>query len=160
MTAMKPETIRIPGLWRIEYQYTVGPQAAAFFEGLQRGEMLGSACEQCGQVSVPPKAFCEKCFKRVSKMTPVGLCGTIAASTVVTTAFEGGPEVPYCVAYVTLDGASTATANYVRGLDLREPVTSLPREIAPGACVAVRFARERRGRLSDFWFVPAGAKTG
>ena len=160
MTTVKPETVRIPGLWHIEYQYTVGPEAAAFFEGLQRGEMLGSVCRQCGQVAVPPKAFCEKCFTRVSEMIPVGLTGTIAASTVVTAPFEGGPDVPYCVAYVTLDGASTATANYVRGVSLREPVTSLPPEIGPGARVDVRFAPERRGRLSDFWFVPTGAKAG
>ena len=147
-------TMRIPGLWRIEYQYTVGAEAAAFFEGLKAGEMLGSKCDQCGQVAVPPKAFCEKCFKRVSSMTPVGLVGTVEVSTVVTTPFEGSPEVPYCVAYVTLDGANTATANYIRGVKVSEPITALPPELSPGSRVRVAFADERQGRLSDFWFEP------
>lgn len=154
MGDVEPKQERIHGVWHIEYQYSVGKEAATFFDGLRRGEMLGSRCGSCGQVAVPPKAFCEACFKRVSEVVAVGTRGKIEAATVVTTPFEGSPPVPYCVAYVTLDGASTAMANYVRDVELSDEITSLPRELAPGAGVEVRFAHERQGRLNDFWFVP------
>jgi uncharacterized OB-fold protein len=157
VTSTESQTLRFPGVWRIEYQYTVGREAAAFFEGLRHRQVLGTRCDSCAQVAVPPKAFCERCFKRVSEMVPVALTGTIAAATVVLTPFEGSPQVPYCVAYVTLDGASTATANYVRDVVLPDAITELPAELAPGQRVEVRFADEPQGRLSDFWFVPIEA---
>jgi uncharacterized OB-fold protein len=156
MTSTEGQTLRFPGTWHIEYQYTVGAEAAAFFEGLRKRQVLGSRCDSCGQVAVPPKAFCERCFKRVSEMVPVGHVGTIAAATVVLTPFEGSPPVPYCVAYVTLDGASTATANYVRGVVVPDELTALPTELEPGQRVQVRFTDDPQGRLSDFWFAPIG----
>ena len=155
MTTTDTQTLRFPGIWHIEYQYTVGPEAAAFFDGLRRREMLGSRCDSCGQVAVPPKAFCERCFKRITELIPVGLMGKIEAATVVTTPFEGSPPVPYCVAYVTLDGADSATANYIRGIDLPHEITALPEELEPGRRVEVQFAEAPEGRLSDFWFTPA-----
>jgi uncharacterized OB-fold protein len=152
------ETLRFPGVWHIEYQYTVGREAAEFFEGIRSRRMLGSRCDSCSEVSVPPKAFCERCFVRTSTVVPVELTGTIEASTVVTTPFEGSPPVPYCVAYVTLDGASSATANYVRGVSLPDEIDDLPAALAPGQRVEVQFADQPRGRLTDFWFAPVGSE--
>jgi uncharacterized OB-fold protein len=157
MTSTEGQTLRFPGVWHIEYQYTVGREAAAFFAGLRQRQVLGSRCDTCAQVAVPPKAFCERCFARVSDMVPVALTGTIAAATVVIAPFEGSPPVPYCVAYVTLDGANTAMANYVRDVVLPDEIVSLPPELAPGQRVEVRFADEPEGRLADFWFAPIAA---
>jgi uncharacterized OB-fold protein len=154
MSAKDSQTLRFPGEWRIEYGYTIGREAAAFFDGIRRHEMLGSRCDACQQVAVPPKSFCERCFVKVTDLVPVELVGTIAAATVVTQGFEGSPPVPYSVAYATLDGATSATANYVRDVPMGEEISALPPELAPGRRVAVQFADEPQGRLSDFWFVP------
>jgi uncharacterized OB-fold protein len=146
-------TVRIPGEWRISYQYTIGTFASAFFEGLRNGEILGSLCEQNGEVSVPPKSFNEQAFAPTDKLVTVGLTGTIQAVTIVTAPFEGSPDVPYAVAYVRLEGATSSIANYVYGIDLGDG-TSLPDGLKIEAPVHVVFSAEPQGRVTDFWFEP------
>jgi uncharacterized OB-fold protein len=145
---------RIPGAWNIPYQYTIGTFASAFFEALGEGRILGSKCAECGQVSVPPKSFCEACFLPVHETVEVGSAGVIEAVTVVTAPFAGSPPVPYAVAYVRLDGATSAIANYVRDVDLSD-VTTLPSPLRLGARVSVVFGDQPEGKVTDFWFVPA-----
>lgn len=147
------ETVRIPGEWHIGYQYTIGTFASAFFEGLRKGEILGSLCEQNGEVSVPPKSFNEQAFAPTDKLVKVGLTGTIQAITIVTAPFAGSPDVPYAVAYVQLQGATSSIPNYVHGVDLGDG-TSLPAALQIGAPVHVVFAAQPQGRVTDFWFEP------
>jgi len=150
--------MRIPGSWNIPYAYTIGTFASAFFEALKEHRILGCKCARCGQVSVPPKSFCEPCFVLVEDLVPVGSTGTIEAVTVVTAPFAGSPPVPYAVAYVRLDGATSSIANYVRGVDLSD-LEQLPAQVRVGAPVAVVFGQEPEGRVTDFWFEPAGQHT-
>jgi uncharacterized OB-fold protein len=146
---------RIPGEWHIPYQYSVGESAAAFFEALKERRILGTRCASCGRVAVPPKSFCEFCFARSDELVEVGQSGVIEAVTVVTAPFAGSPPVPYCVAYVRLDGATSSIANYVLGADLSD-TDQLPAQVQIGAPVRVVFADEPKGRVTDFWFEPAG----
>lgn len=150
--------MRIPGSWNIPYSYTIGTFASAFFEALKEHRILGSRCARCGQVSVPPKSFCEPCFVPVQDLVQVGSTGTIEAVTVVTAPFAGSPPVPYAVAYVRLDGATSSIANYVRGVDLAD-LEQLPAQLKVGAPVTVVFGQEPEGRVTDFWFEPAGQNT-
>jgi uncharacterized OB-fold protein len=143
----------MPGRWNIPYQYTIGNFASAFFEALKSERILGCECSKCGRVSVPPKSFCEFCFIPVQKLVDVGHTGTIEAVTIVTAPFEGSPDVPYAVAYVRLEGATSSIANYVRGAEL-SGFDELPPELQIGAPVRVVFGPEHRGMVTDFWFEP------
>ena len=150
------ETVRIPGEWHIGYQYTIGKFASAFFEGLRKGEIWGSLCEQNGEIAVPPKSFNEQAFVPTNKLVKLGLTGIIEAVTIVTAPFAGSPDVPYAVAYVRLEGATSSIANYVYGIDLGDG-TALPDALQIGAPVAVVFTKEPQGRVTDFWFEPGQA---
>jgi uncharacterized OB-fold protein len=152
------EAVRIPGEWHIRYAYTIGEHASAFFEGLRRKEILGSRCGKTGDVAVPPKSFSEKAFAPITELVSVGLSGTIQAVTIVTAPFAGSPEVPYAVAYVKLDGATSSIANYVRGVDLADG-TTLPEQLRIEAPVHVVFTQEPQGRITDFWFEPGPGST-
>lgn len=147
------EAIRIPGEWRIGYQYTIGTFASAFFEGLRNGEILGSLCEENGEIAVPPKSFNEEAFVPTSKLVKVGLNGTIQAVTIVTAPYAGSPDVPYAVAYVQLEGATSSIANYVHKVDLGDG-TTLPPELQIEAPVHAVFSDKPEGRVTDFWFEP------
>jgi uncharacterized OB-fold protein len=107
----------------------------------------------CGEVSVPPKSFCEPCFIPIEELVEVGSAGTIEAVTVVTAPFAGSPPVPYAVAYVRLDGATSSIANYVREVDLSD-LEKLPAQLKIGAPVGVVFGDAPEGRVTDFWFEP------
>lgn len=144
---------RMPGEWHIEYLYSMGANAAAFFDALGEGRILGVRCSSCDRVFAPPKGFCEFCFVPVDELVELGSRGTIEAVTVVTAPFKGSPTVPYCVAYVRLEGATSSIANFVRGIDLGDG-GHLAEELAVGAPVRVVFAPERTGTITDFWFEP------
>jgi uncharacterized OB-fold protein len=152
MTTTTP--VRIPGEWHIPYSYTIGESASAFFGALKDGRILGCRCASCGRVAVPPKNFCEFCFTRVDQLVEVGCEGAIEAVTVVTAPFAGSPDVPYAVAYVQLDGATSAIANYVRGVPL-DDLEALPPSLRIGTRVRAVFGPNRAGRITDFWFEPA-----
>lgn len=152
---MTADTLRIPGEWHIPYQYSIGTTAAEFFDALKERRILGVRCGSCERVAVPPKAFCEYCFIPLHDLVEVGHEGVVEAVTVVTAPFAGSPPVPYCVAYVRLDGATSAIANYLRGLEFGDP-GSLPSEAQIGQRVSVSFTDEPAGRITDFWFEPDG----
>lgn len=152
---MNPATpIRIPGKWDIPYNYTIGTFASAFFTALSEQRIVGCRCSRCERVAVPPKSFCEYCFIPVEELVDVGTAGTIQAVTMVTAPFAGSPPVPYVVAYVKLDGATSSLANYVRGVDLTD-TENLPAEIQIEAPVQAVFTERPEGRITDFWFEPA-----
>lgn len=153
-TTTTTTTTRIPGGWHIPYQYSIGESAVKFFAALKDQRILGARCDACGRVAVPPKSFCEFCFRPIDDLVEVGRTGIIEAVTVVTTPFAGSPPVPYSVAYVRLEGATSSIANYVHGVDLSSP-DHLPEDLAVGAQVRVVFADEAEGRITDFWFEPA-----
>jgi uncharacterized OB-fold protein len=146
--------IRIPGEWHIPYQYTIGTFASSFFDALREQRILGCRCAQCGQVSVPPKSFCESCFVPIEEVVEVGKEGVIEAATVVTAPFAGSPPVPYAVVYVRLTGATSAICNYLRSIPL-DSLDPMPAALRIGAKVRAVFGDEPEGRVTDFWFEPA-----
>lgn len=141
----------IQGEWHVRYNYSIGKVAGAFFDGLREGKVLATKCSKSGLVYLPPRAYCERSFEPCDEWIEVGLEGTIEAATIVTAAFENLPPPPYAIAYVRLDGASTAMVNFVRGLDLSN-VPESAAWLAPGTRVKVVFADQREGRVTDFHY--------
>ena len=140
------------GEWNIHYDYAVGETATRFFLRLRdEGRIVGRRCPGCEAVLVPPRAYCERCFVRTVEWVDVGPQGTIEAFTIVYEPFDGLPEPPYAVAYVTLDGATTAMANFVKGLDLSAPEAAA-RQLAVGSRVEAVFAVEREAKITDFHY--------
>ena len=44
----------------------------------------------------------------------------IEAATIISAQFENLPKPPYCIAYVRLDGVSTAMVNFVKEFDMSD----------------------------------------
>lgn len=51
---------------RARYRMAAGIAYTRFFEGLRRGEILGTYCPSCRMVHVPPKIYCPYCFRSLS----------------------------------------------------------------------------------------------
>lgn len=145
------ERILIPGSWRLDYSHAAGRAASRFLVALRdEGRILASPCPRCGRVRVPPRSFCEDCFVRTSdEWVEVGPGGVVEAFTVTRAEFPGYPPPPHALAYVRLDGAGTAMANFVEGLDLSD-ADGPP--LAIGDRVRAVFAPERQARITDFHF--------
>jgi uncharacterized OB-fold protein len=137
----------------VHYDYTVGEVAARFMAGIRERKLLATRCAHSTLTYLPPRAYCERSFAPCEEWVEAGPEGVVEASTVVTRGFQGGPEPPYAIAFVRLDGIDTAVANYVRGVDLSDARAAAAR-LAPGTRLRVEFDPEPTGRITDFHFVP------
>jgi hypothetical protein len=94
--------------WHIEcmYKHAAGFAVSRFLEGLKNGKILGTKCEGCGRVLIPPRIFCEWCFRDVD--TWVEHPGTGVISTYSLSYIGTDPRVrfekPIIVAVIWFDG--------------------------------------------------------
>jgi uncharacterized OB-fold protein len=142
----------IPGEWHVRYNYSIGKVAGHFFDGLKAKKILASHCSKSGIAYLPPRAYCERSFEPCDGWVEAGHEGVIEAATIVTAAFENLPPPPYAIAYVRLDGVSTALLNFVRGEDLSD-VPAAAGRLRPGTRVRVEFNAAPAGRITDFHYV-------
>ncbi|RZL95696.1 MAG: DNA-binding protein [Variovorax sp.] len=140
--------------WRIRYEYPTGEVAARFFDALKERRIVATHCSASGMTYLPPRAYCERSFERCDGFVEAGSEGTIEAATIVSAAFENLPPPPYAIAYVRLDGVSTAMLNFVHGLDLSD-VPAAARRLQPGTRVRVAFIDQPQGRVTDFHYLLA-----
>lgn len=146
------EPVIVEGHWDFGYSYYAGAAASRFFNELRcNRRIMGTHCPGCDRVLVPARGFCDACYVETDEWREVGSEGTLENFTILTSSFKGLPEPPLVVGYVTLDGASSAMLNAVRGVDLTDFdragafLLTRPR-------VRVVFAPECQGRITDFSF--------
>jgi hypothetical protein len=75
---------------------------ARYFEALKEGKLLALQCLDCGEVTVPPKSTCNKCYSRNQKVVTLSGKGLIKTFTVIRVPPEGF-EAPYIVALAELE---------------------------------------------------------
>ena len=46
-----------------KYSWDAGVAISRFLDGLREGKILARECRSCGRVLVPPRMFCERCFR-------------------------------------------------------------------------------------------------
>ncbi len=63
------------------YEYPAGVALSKFFEGLTRMKIVASQCSICKTLTIPPRAYCLKCYKPVEKYPEVEGVGQIATYT-------------------------------------------------------------------------------
>jgi uncharacterized OB-fold protein len=146
------DLITIPGTWNFEYRYFAGETASRFFNALRdEARIYGTSCSKCGRVLVPARSFCDACFVATTGWVETGPSGVLEIFTIVATQFPGLPTPPFVIGYVTLNGASTAVLNYVRGIDLSD-INAAGAILMKRPQVHARFADIREGRITDFHF--------
>jgi hypothetical protein len=101
---------RVPTVrWRpkVRYMWSAGVAMSRFLNELKKGRIAATRCDKCGRVMVPPRIFCEQCFKPVDHWTYVKDSGTINTYSVSFIAGDASRiKEPIIVAIIDLDGAS------------------------------------------------------
>jgi uncharacterized protein len=149
------QPIVIPGEWHVTYNYSTGKIAGKFFEALLERRILATSCSASGRAYLPPRAYCESSFEPCDGWVEAGQEGVIEAATIVTAKFDNLPDPPYAIAFVRLDGVTTAMVNFVKDEDLSDVPAAIAR-LHPGTRVAVRFKERLEGRITDFYYVRLG----
>ena len=148
----EPEIISVPGHWEFSYEYSAGILGSEFFRRLRDEKRIsGLLCPGCERVLLPPRGFCDRCFVETPDWVDVGMSGVIEAFTINSDAFQGLPEPPYAIAYVILEGASTAMVNFVKDVDLSD-ISRGAELLAIGNRVQVVWEDRRHGRITDFHY--------
>jgi len=79
-----------PGNVEADYIYTSGIAGERFFRELRdHGRLMGTRCSECGTQWVPPKLFCEECFKEVHDWVELPREGRVGAACIVGVALDG-----------------------------------------------------------------------
>jgi uncharacterized OB-fold protein len=134
--------------WELNYKVRLGRAWSRFMRGLQEQKLFGSRCDTCNRVYVPPQSYCESCFVPIDSWLELEPVGTLQTATIVYQGFEGGPEAPYAVGAIKLDGADTLLMHFIGGVDLssQEEARAVLRS---GARVRAVWADERVGAITD-----------
>ena len=84
------------------------PETQPFWDGAAQGKLLIKKCRACGQSHYYPRALCPFCLSDATEWQTTAGTGTLYSYSVMRRA-----EVPYAIAYVTLDEGPTMMTNLV-----------------------------------------------
>jgi len=92
---------------KADYAWDTGVGIGTYLAGLKKGQILGSYCQTCRKVVVPPRTVCEWCFKPMQEVVPVEDTGVVNTFSLCYVTWDvkriKEPEIP---AVIMLDGAS------------------------------------------------------
>lgn len=91
----------------LRYSWAAGKATSRFMEGLKDGEIWGRRCEGCGRTLVPPRMYCERCFRPTTKWVRLKDTGRIVTYSISYVNADASRRVdPILVAVIEIDGAS------------------------------------------------------
>ncbi len=66
-------------MWHVksDYSWDAGIAMGAYLDGLKQGKLLGIRCPECRRTLVPPRAFCELCFRPLNEWVELSDTGRI-----------------------------------------------------------------------------------
>jgi len=87
-------------------QYTYGIAGERFFRQIKdSGRIMGTKCQECNLVYLPPRIYCERCFGELTEWVEVPNRGVVHTFTLAYTDLDGNRlEKPIVVTFVRFDG--------------------------------------------------------
>jgi uncharacterized protein len=149
-------------LWRVKanYAWDTGIAIGKYLEGLKQGKILGVRCPECHRTVVPPRAFCELCFRPINdwvELPDTGKINTYSVSYVNWDATRRQtPEVP---AVIEIDGASPGIGILHLMGEVGDTLEEITARLKVGVTVQAVWkpAQEREGAITDIrYFRPIG----
>jgi uncharacterized OB-fold protein len=145
----------------LRYSWSSGRATSRFLEGLREGELWGRMCRRCGRTMIPPRMYCELCFRPTDewvRLRDTGKVVTYSVSYVNADASRREGEEPIIVAVVEIDGASPMmgllhllgeVSPAELGVGMRVEAVWKPREERQGAITDIRHFRPFRGGVRE-----------
>ncbi|MHA1265866.1 MAG: Zn-ribbon domain-containing OB-fold protein [Candidatus Helarchaeota archaeon] len=133
------------------YTWKLG-ELSPYALGLLDGKLMGTKCPKCGDVFFPARVNCWNLNCNLVKTEWIELAQTGKIHTYTVAGWSGRSSLkrlPFVLAYVILDGVTTAVANEIREINPWDAEFNMP--------VKVKFVpKEKRvGAITDFYFIPA-----
>ena len=149
-------------MWHVksDYHWDAGIAMGRYLEGFKQGKIIGVRCPECNRTMVPPRAFCELCFRPLDDWVELSDTGRINTYSVSFVNWDASrrrtPEVP---AVVEIDGASPGMAILHLIGEVGETLEEITATLKLGTPVQAVWkpAEEREGAVTDIqYFRPIG----
>ena len=136
------EPLTLKGRIAVPYTWWVGETGSKFLIAIRdEQKILGSKCEACGTVYVPPRRNCGRCFVDIKEWAAIADEGLIEAFSIVHYSHPMQPvKPPFAYALIKLDGADVGLLHMIKK-DLNR--------IKNGLRVKAKFKEERTGSILD-----------
>lgn len=134
----------------VPYHWWAGETASRFFVELRDNKkIMGTRCEKCKKVYVPPRKTCPACFVDTTEWVECGPGGTVTSFTVVRKQQAAlKQKAPVIFATVKLDGADTAMLHKLDDVK--------PEDVKTGMKVEAHFAKKPDASMAAIaYFKPA-----
>ncbi|MEN3047165.1 MAG: Zn-ribbon domain-containing OB-fold protein [Candidatus Caldarchaeales archaeon] len=158
-----PGLVVLPWLFDFRYRRATGEAVGRFLEGLREGRIIGTKCEGCGRVFIPPRSFCELCFRRVRTYVEHSGYGEVATYSVAYIGTNPRERLarPEVVAVIWFEGTKVVRPNshhvfHAAGL-MHKLGEVEPSEVRIGMRVRPVWKpkEQRRGEITDIsYFAP------
>ncbi|MSQ07123.1 MAG: Zn-ribbon domain-containing OB-fold protein [Dehalococcoidia bacterium] len=148
--------------WKVkaEYQWDAGLAMSTYLNGLKQGKLLGIHCPQCRRTLIPPRVFCELCFRPLDQWVELANIGKINTYSVSYVNWDATrrqtPEVP---AVIEIDGASPGMGILHLMGEVGDTLEAITRRLKVGTPVQAVWKpdSEREGAITDIrYFRPIG----
>jgi len=91
----------------LKYSWASGVAVGRFLSELKNGRLIARKCNKCERILIPPRMFCEDCFRDTDEWVYVKDTGTINTYSVAHVGTDAHRLIqPLFVAVVNIDGAS------------------------------------------------------
>ena len=92
---------------KIQYAWDAGVGIGRYLEELQNGRLIARRCHKCQRVLIPPRMFCERCFRPTDAWVYVQDTGVVNTFSLCYVSWDvrrlKQPEIP---AVIEIDGAA------------------------------------------------------
>ncbi|MDG6901734.1 MAG: Zn-ribbon domain-containing OB-fold protein [Nitrososphaerota archaeon] len=91
----------------LRYSWTSGVAISRYLRGLKEGQLWARKCNKCGRTLIPPRMYCEECFRSTDEWVRVGDTGTVNTFSISYVNVDASRRTdPVLVAVIEIDGAS------------------------------------------------------
>ncbi|HDP79963.1 MAG TPA: Zn-ribbon domain-containing OB-fold protein [Spirochaetes bacterium] len=133
----------------VPYHWWAGDTAGKFLLALKNEQkIMGTRCEACSRVYVPPRKNCPVCFGLNEQWVEVSTAGELVSYTVVRRQLAAlNQKVPVTYGLIKLDGADTALLHMLGEIK--------PEDLKIGMRFEAKFRSEKTGTVLDIeYFKP------
>ena len=141
---------------QLRYAWDTGEAIGRYLQELKQGRLIARRCHQCGRIMIPPRMFCERCFRPTDEWVYVKDTGKIITFSLCYVSWDvrrlKQPQIP---AVIEIDGASP-------GMGILHLVKKVPpKHVKVGMAVRALWkpATQRIGSITDIAYWEPNAKT-